>query len=111
MTIELNEQWIGVAALLTILLGMRINRAVQVFTTYSVPPAVTGGLLIALLLAVAGATLQWKVIFAETLRNALLLRECTDCAGPADAARPLRRVSRRWREYSRTRGVGTGRKG
>lgn len=73
MTIELNEQWTGVAALLTILLGVRINRAVPVFSAYSIPPAVTGGLLIALLLAVAGATLQWKVTFAETLRNALLL--------------------------------------
>jgi ESS family glutamate:Na+ symporter len=73
MTIELNEQWTGVAALLTILLGMRINRAVPVFATYSIPPAVTGGLLIALLLALSGATLQWKVTFAESLRNALLL--------------------------------------
>ncbi len=73
MTIELNEQWTGIAALLTILLGARINRAVPVFSAYSIPPAVTGGLLIALLLAIAGATLQWKVTFAETLRNALLL--------------------------------------
>ena len=73
MTIELNEQWTGVAALLTILLGIRINRAVPLFATYSIPPAVTGGLSIALLLAVAGMTLQWKVTFADTLRNALLL--------------------------------------
>lgn len=73
MTIELNEQWTGVAALLTILLGTRINRAVPLFASYSIPPAVTGGLLIALLLAVAGMSLQWKVTFAETLRNALLL--------------------------------------
>jgi glutamate:Na+ symporter, ESS family len=73
MTIELNEQWTGVAALLTILLGTRINRTVPLFATYSIPPAVTGGLLIALLLAVAGMTLQWKITFAETLRNALLL--------------------------------------
>jgi ESS family glutamate:Na+ symporter len=73
MTIELNEQWTGIAALLTILLGARINRAVPVFGTYSIPPAVTGGLLIALLLAIAGATLQWRVTFADTLRNALLL--------------------------------------
>jgi glutamate:Na+ symporter, ESS family len=73
MTIELNEQWTGIAALLTILLGVRINRAVPVFSAYSIPPAVTGGLLIALLLAIAGPTLQWKVTFADTLRNALLL--------------------------------------
>lgn len=73
MTIELNEQWTGVAALLTILLGTRINRAVPLFATYSIPPAVTGGLLVAVLIAVAGMTLQWKVTFAETLRNALLL--------------------------------------
>jgi sodium--glutamate symport carrier gltS len=45
MTIELNEQWTGVAALLTILLGTRINRTVPLFATYSIPPAVTGGML------------------------------------------------------------------
>lgn len=73
MTIVLNELWTGIAALATILLGVRINRWVPVLAEYSIPPAVTGGLLIAILLAVAGAVAGFKVTFGETLRNALLL--------------------------------------
>lgn len=73
MTIALNELWTGVAALATILLGVRINRWVPVLTLYSIPPAVTGGLLIAVVLAVLGLAVGIKVTFADTLRNALLL--------------------------------------
>jgi Na+/glutamate symporter len=39
MTIALGELWTGVAALATILLGVRINRWVPVFSEYSIPPA------------------------------------------------------------------------
>lgn len=73
MTVALNELWTGVAALATILLGVRINRWVPVFGEYSIPPAVTGGLLVAILLAVVAAMTGLSVSFAETLRNALLL--------------------------------------
>ena len=73
MTIALNELWTGIAALATILLGVRINRWVPVLAEYSIPPAVTGGLLIAILLAVIGGVAGFKVTFGETLRNALLL--------------------------------------
>ena len=73
MTITLNELWTGVAALATILLGVRINRWVPVLAAYSIPPAVTGGLLIAILLAVIGGIAGFKVTFGDTLRNALLL--------------------------------------
>ena len=73
MTITLNELWTGVAALATILLGVRINSWVSVLAQYSIPPAVTGGLLIAVILAVSGLAFGIKVTFAETLRNALLL--------------------------------------
>jgi ESS family glutamate:Na+ symporter len=73
MTIALNELWTGIAALATILLGVRINRWVPVLAEYSIPPAVTGGLLIAILLAVVGAVAGFKVTFGDTLRNALLL--------------------------------------
>ena len=41
MTIALNELWTGVAALATILLGVRINRWIPAFTQYSILPAVT----------------------------------------------------------------------
>ncbi len=73
MTIALNELWTGIAALATILLGVRINRWVPVLGQYSIPPAVTGGLLIAVVLAASGSALGFKVTFADTLRNALLL--------------------------------------
>jgi ESS family glutamate:Na+ symporter len=73
MTIALNELWTGVAALATILLGVRINRWIPAFTQYSIPPAVTGGLSLAVLLAVLGAAFDFRVTFGEALRNALLL--------------------------------------
>jgi ESS family glutamate:Na+ symporter len=73
MTIALSELWTGVAALATILLGVRINRRVPVFSEYSIPPAVTGGLLVAIVLAIVGSMTEWRVTFADTLRNALLL--------------------------------------
>jgi ESS family glutamate:Na+ symporter len=73
MTIALNELWTGIAALATILLGVRINRWVPVLAEYSIPPAVTGGLLVAILLAVIGGVADFKVTFGDTLRNALLL--------------------------------------
>jgi ESS family glutamate:Na+ symporter len=73
MTIALNELWTGVAALATILLGVRLNRWVPVLTQYSIPPAVSGGLSIAVLLAVLGAAFDFTLTFGETLRNALLL--------------------------------------
>ena len=73
MTIALNELWTGIAALATILLGARINRWVPVLAEYSIPPAVTGGLLLAILLAVIGGVAGFKVTVGDTLRNALLL--------------------------------------
>jgi glutamate:Na+ symporter, ESS family len=73
MTIALNELWTGVAALATILLGVRINRWVPALAQYSIPPAVSGGLSIAVLLAVLGAAFDLRLTFGETLRNALLL--------------------------------------
>lgn len=73
MAIALNELWTGVAALLTILLGVRINQWVPAFGRYSIPPAVTGGLSVAVVLAALGLAIGFKVTFADTLRNALLL--------------------------------------
>ena len=73
MTIALNELWTGVAALATILLGVRINRWIPALAQYSIPPAVSGGLSIAVLLAVLGAAFDFTLTFGATLRNALLL--------------------------------------
>ena len=73
MTVTLNELWTGVAALATILFGVRVNRRVPLLSQYSIPPAVTGGLTIAIVLALVHAVFDFKVIFAANLRNALLL--------------------------------------
>ena len=60
MTITLNELWTGVAALVTILFGVRINRWIPVLARYSIPPAVSGGLLIAAALAIVGSAFSLK---------------------------------------------------
>jgi ESS family glutamate:Na+ symporter len=73
MTLAFSELWTGIAALATILFGIRINRWVPVFARYSIPPAVTGGLTVAALLALAAALFDFRVTFGDTLRNALLL--------------------------------------
>lgn len=73
MTIALNELWTGIAALATILFGVRINRRLPMFSQYSIPPAVTGGLAIAVVLAIAHWAFDYRVTFATNLRNALLL--------------------------------------
>ena len=41
MTIALNELWTGIAALATILLGVRINRWIPAFAQYSIPVSYT----------------------------------------------------------------------
>ena len=51
MTLHLTAVWTVVAALLTIELGRRINRALVWFERGSIPPSVTGGLSISLVLA------------------------------------------------------------
>jgi ESS family glutamate:Na+ symporter len=73
MAMTVNELWTGVAALMTILLGVRINQWIPAFARYSIPPAVTGGLSVAIALAILGMATGFKVSFADTLRNALLL--------------------------------------
>jgi len=73
VTIAVNELWTAVAALLTILLGIRINAAVRPLAHYNIPPAVSGGLLVAILLLLLFLFNGTRITFADTLRNALLL--------------------------------------
>lgn len=73
MTIQVNELWTAIAALATILMGASITRRVPLLARYNIPPAVTGGLIVALVLGVLSAWRGVQVDFADTLRNALLL--------------------------------------
>lgn len=73
MTISVNELWTAVAALATILLGVRINAVVRPLARYNIPPAVSGGLLVAAGLLIVSASFDIHFRFADTLRNALLL--------------------------------------
>lgn len=68
-----DELWTGIAVPVIILLGVRINRWVPALAEYSNPPAVTGGLLIAILLAVAVlAQVMLTVLIATLLVYPLL---------------------------------------
>lgn len=73
MTIQVNELWTAIAALATILMGARITRSVPMLGRYNIPPAVTGGLLVAMALGAVSAWGGVRVEFGDTLRNALLL--------------------------------------
>lgn len=70
--IALNELWTLVAALLTIGLGTAVIARVPLLARYSIPPAVVGGFLVALLLLGVQAT-GWRFGFGTQTRSALLL--------------------------------------
>ena len=70
--IALSELWTLVVALLTIALGTRVIAQVSALARYSIPPAVVGGFLMAVLLLVL-QQLGWKFSFGTQLRSALLL--------------------------------------
>jgi glutamate:Na+ symporter, ESS family len=70
--IALNELWTLVVALLTIALGTRVIARVPVLARYSIPPAVVGGFLVAVLLLVL-QQLGWRLSFGTQTRSALLL--------------------------------------
>jgi ESS family glutamate:Na+ symporter len=70
--IAINELWTLVAALLTIALGTAVLAWVPVLARYSIPPAVVGGFLVAVLLLLA-QHLGWRFGFGTQTRSALLL--------------------------------------
>jgi len=71
-TFALNELWTLVVALLTIVLGTRVIALVPVLARYSIPPAVVGGFLVAVLLLIL-QQLGWRFGFGTLTRSALLL--------------------------------------
>jgi ESS family glutamate:Na+ symporter len=71
--LELSGVWTLVAALATIAVGQRINRAVPWIERGNIPPAVTAGLLLSLVLAGLRAGGWLDVRFATAPRDVLLL--------------------------------------
>jgi len=71
-SIAFNELWTLVVALLTIMLGTGVIARIPVLARYSIPPAVVGGFLVAVLLLVL-EQLGWKLRFGTQARSALLL--------------------------------------
>jgi ESS family glutamate:Na+ symporter len=71
--VELSGVWTLFAALVTIELGRRINRALPWVERGNIPPAVTAGLLISLVLAGLRAGGWLDVKFATAPRDVLLL--------------------------------------
>ncbi len=69
---QINELWTLVLAVLAILLGTALNQRLRWLAAGNIPPAVSGGLLFSLGVALAyGAGLELE--FANTVRAALLL--------------------------------------
>ena len=70
--IVLDELWTLVVALLTIGLGIGVIARVPLLGRYSIPPAVVGGFLVAVVLLVLQQS-GWKFGFGTLTRSALLL--------------------------------------
>ena len=70
--IALNELWTLVVALLTIALGTLVLARVPLLARYSIPPAVVGGFLVAILL-LGLQVFGWRFGFGTQTRSALLL--------------------------------------
>lgn len=73
MTLELSPAWTLIAALLTIELGKRLNRGLPWLERGNIPPAVSAGLLLSMLLAVARSSGWLELSIAGNVRNVLLL--------------------------------------
>lgn len=73
MLVELTTGWTLVAALATILLGSALNRALPLLERGNIPPAVSAGLLLSLLLSGLRAAGVLDLRFATEPRDALLL--------------------------------------
>ena len=73
MTVPVGDAITLALAVAAIALGMLINRAVPLFGRLFIPPAVSGGLTVAIVLELLRRTYGYDVSFASDLRNLLLL--------------------------------------
>jgi ESS family glutamate:Na+ symporter len=69
----LDEATTLIAAIATVFLGRACNGWLAPLRAASIPPAVTGGVLVSLVLAIAHVTGGWSVAFAPGARGVLLL--------------------------------------
>jgi len=61
------------AAVVVLLVGTLLNRRIGVLSKYNIPDPITGGLLFALLAAVAWAAFEFKVVTDQSIKPLLLL--------------------------------------
>lgn len=73
MNIDVSELWTLILAVVAILLGMFVHRFVPKLREWNIPPAITGGLLIALVITIAKSAFDLHVTFADSTRQILLL--------------------------------------
>lgn len=73
MTLELDTTWTLAAALATIVLGRGLHRLLPMLERASIPPAVSAGLLISLVLALLRAADLLQISFSGVPRDTLLL--------------------------------------
>lgn len=73
MSAPISEIWTLILAVLAIRLGMLIHRSLHRLDEWNIPPAITGGLLIALGVSVARSVFGIELLFADEIRKTLLL--------------------------------------
>ena len=73
MEIPLDDPLTLAAALATLAFGMWLTRRIGWLERANIPPAVSGGLLVAVTLAVLHSTAGYRVTFSTDLRSLLLL--------------------------------------
>ena len=73
MQINISEVWTLILAVLAIWSGIRIHHFLPRLQAWSIPPAITGGLLFAVILTVARHFFNLEIHFADLGRQTLLL--------------------------------------
>ncbi len=73
MQVTVNEIWTLVLAVLAIRLGILTHRLFPRLKQWNIPPAITGGLLVATAVTIARTAYGIEIVFADGIRQMLLL--------------------------------------
>ncbi|MBP8290509.1 MAG: hypothetical protein KAX51_12020, partial [Chromatiaceae bacterium] len=73
MPAPVSEIWTLILAVLAIRLGILTHRVLPRLREWNIPPAITGGLLIATLVTAAREAFGIEILFADGIRQTLLL--------------------------------------